>query len=653
MINNKGCLFALFWMLALTNVFAQSDEVKKANELYGNYSYVDAIKVYEKIVDQGYVSQEILQKLGNSYFFKAEYNKALKPYEILFSKLNSGEYKKVDPEYYYRYAQCLKSAERYTESNQVMEMFVSLVGAKNPTAVIYEKNKDYLAEVKRNSGRVDVKPTGVNTEYSEYGPAFYQNDIVFTANRKPGLFGKRSEWTGEGMYNLYTAEGENEKISTSKKISDVSTDLNESTAVFTKDGKTMYFTRNNPPKNLKTRDKTILLKIFKAEKDDRGNWKNIKELPFTSNVYSTAHPALSPDEKYLYFASNMPGTLGESDIFRVEIKSDGTYGKPENLGDKINTKARETFPFVTSDNVLYFASDGLPGLGGLDIFASKIGKDGTFSECQNVGRKLNSPYDDFALILDPVRNIGYFSSNRPGGKGSDDIYFFKQNRPLRFGCFKNLNGVVKDKLTNEVIPDVHVTLMDRVYETFGEDTSKADGSFVFVEENAIPCEEEFVQLRALKEGYEAAEEKVVVDNENNYHEIFLTPRQRKIEVGTDLAKIFGIKDIYFDFDKSNIRPDAQVQLSQIVAVMKEHPTMVIEVKSYTDSRGSASYNRALSDRRAKSTVQWIVSQGISPDRISGKGYGEDMLVNKCSDGVPCTEEEHQANRRSEFIIVKM
>lgn len=638
-------------------VFAQDKkEIKKADELYSNYSYVEAIKIYQRIMDQGYVNQDILQKLGDSYFFKADYAAALKPYEILFQKLNSGEYKKVDAEYYYRYAQCLKSAERYTESNEIMDKFVSLVGKKDPLANLYDKKKDYLAEIKRNSGRVEVKTTQVNTKYSEYGPAFYQGGIVFTANRKPSVFGLRSEWTGEGMYNIYIAEGKNEEISGDKKMSSaINTKLNESTAVFTKDGKTMYFTRNNPPKNLKTRDKTILLKLYRAERDDKGNWVNVKELPFTSNVYSTAHPALSPDEKYLYFASNMPGTLGESDIFRVEIKSDGTFGKPENLGDKINTKSRETFPFVTSDNVLYYASDGFPGLGGLDIFAAQIGKDGKLSDNQNVGRALNSPYDDFALILDPKENIGYFSSNRPGGKGSDDIYFFKQNRPLVFGCFKKLRGVVKDALTKEVIADAKVVVSDRTYdETFGTTNTQKDGTFLFSDDMSIPCDEGYVHLKAEKEEYEAVEDKVVLsDEEETFHEILLTPSKRKIEVGTNLADVFGIKDIYFDFDKSNIRPDAAVQLSQIVAVMKDHPTMVIEVKSHTDSRGSASYNRALSDRRVKSTIKWIVSQGIAADRIFGKGYGEDQLVNKCSDGVPCTEAEHQANRRSEFIIVKM
>lgn len=651
MRNYKMYILAITLFSNVLLVFSQEKQMQKANEMYKNYAYIDAIKIYENIAKKGFVNQELLERLGNSYYFNAEYDKASTWYEKLFE---NKEYK-VQPEYYYRYALSLKSLGKYAESDQMMSKFVEITGADDTRAILFEEHKDYREEIKENSNRLELLQTGVNTEHSEYGTAFYGDKVIFAASNT-SLIKPVSKWTGESFYDLY--EANRDSISLSKKTlfsSKINTKFNESTAVFTKDGKTVYFTRNNYV-NKKVRmdsENTILLKILRATKDDRGNWGNIVEMPFNSNTYSVAHPALSPDEKYLYFASDMPGTLGSSDIFRVEILENG-YGKPENLGNIINTSGRESFPFISKDNVLYYSSDGYPGLGGLDIFATKLYDNGTTSRVINIGEPGNSVDDDFCFVIDKESKVGFLTSNRTGGKGKDDIYGFYERIPLNFTCNKILKGVVKNSETMEIISGATVSLSGKKMDLLKTEASDPAGGFAFGEE-FINCQDSHFYLKGEKEGYETAEVKVEMKGKGKeiHYEILLKPRVIKVTEGDDLAKVFKIENIYFDFDKSNIRYDASVQLAKILEVMKEYPNMKIDVRSHTDSRGSDSYNLALSDRRAKSTVKWIIDNGIDASRITGKGYGETQLTNHCSNGVKCTPEEHQANRRSEFIIISL
>ena len=399
----------------------------------------------------------------------------------------------------------------------------------------------------------------------------------------------------------------------------MNTPFNESTAAFTKDGNTIYFTRNNyVNKKLGTdMENTILLKILRSTKDKSGKWSKAEELPFNSDQYNVAHPALSPDGKYLYFASDMAGSFGNSDIYRVEILANGQFGKPENLGNIINTAGRESFPFVSDDNVLYYSSDGIPGLGGLDIFAVKFKDDGTKTKPMNIGQPGNSADDDFCFVIDASTRLGFLSSNRPGGKGRDDIYTFHEDVPLEFSCERPIKVVIKNAKTKEVIPGYY--------------------------------------LRGEKQKFETAEVNLTLkeDGDDELYEILLKPKEVNLKKGMDLAKVFEIQEIKFDLGKADIRPDAELELIKIVEAMKQYPRMKIDIRSHTDSRGSDSFNMKLSDRRAKSTMNWIISQGIAKNRLKAKGYGETRLVNRCKNGVPCTEEEHQQNRRSEFIITAM
>ena len=643
--------FSVALLSSTSLLFAQPEkELEKANEMYKNFSYVDAIKIYERIAQKGFVNQEMLQSLGNAYYYNAEYKKALPWYEQLFQE---GKYK-VKPEYYYRYAQTLKSVGDYTQADKMMAKFVELTNANDTRAALFEENKDYQTVIKNNSGRFRLNNASINTENSEYGTALYGDKIVFAGatdarKAKHGV----SQWTGESFYDLYEAEHFDQKLGNRKPFSSsVNTQFNESTPVFTKDGNTMYFTRNNYVNKKLGSDieNTILLKILRATKDKNGNWGDIVEVPFNSDQYNVAHPALSPDEKYLYFASDMPGSFGNSDIFRVEILGDNQYGTPENLGNIINTAGRESFPYISKDNVLYYSSDGIPGLGGLDIFAVKFNADGSTSKPVNIGMPGNSADDDFCFVFNSDSKIGFLTSNRPGGKGKDDIYSFHEDKPLLFSCQKNIKGIVKDAKTKAIIANAKVILSDKVMKEVSTDLSKTDGTFTFEKVN---CNDSHYYLRGEKEKYETAEMNVTVGKDEVVYEILLNPRQVAIEKGMDLAKVFEIKEIKFDYNKANIRPDAEVELTKIVEVMREYPKMKIDIRSHTDSRGADSYNLKLSDRRAKATLEWIVKQGIDRKRLKAKGYGETRLVNGCSNGVPCTEEEHQENRRSEFIVVAM
>ena len=643
--------FSVALLSSTSLLFAQPEkELEKANEMYKNFSYVDAIKIYERIAQKGFVNQEMLQSLGNAYYYNAEYKKALPWYEQLFQE---GKYK-VKPEYYYRYAQTLKSVGDYTQADKMMAKFVELTNANDTRAALFEENKDYQTVIKNNSGRFQLNNASINTENSEYGTALYGDKIVFAGatdarKAKHGV----SQWTGESFYDLYEAEHFDQKLGNRKPFSSsVNTQFNESTPVFTKDGNTMYFTRNNYVNKKLGSDieNTILLKILRATKDKNGNWGDIVEVPFNSDQYNVAHPALSPDEKYLYFASDMPGSFGNSDIFRVEILGDNQYGTPENLGNIINTAGRESFPYISKDNVLYYSSDGIPGLGGLDIFAAKFNADGSTSKPVNIGMPGNSADDDFCFVFNSDSKIGFLTSNRPGGKGKDDIYSFHEDKPLLFSCQKNIKGIVKDAKTKAIIANAKVILSDKVMKEVSTDQSKTDGTFTFEKVN---CNDSHYYLRGEKEKYETAEVNVTVGKDEVVYEILLNPRQVAVEKGMDLAKVFEIKEIKFDYNKANIRPDAAVELTKIVEVMREYPKMKIDIRSHTDSRGADSYNLKLSDRRAKATLEWIVKQGIDRKRLKAKGYGETRLVNGCSNGVPCSEEEHQENRRSEFIITAM
>jgi outer membrane protein OmpA-like peptidoglycan-associated protein/tetratricopeptide (TPR) repeat protein len=637
------------------NSFSQSgkNNLAKAEQYYNKLAFVDAITTYERIFSKGYKSQEMLQKLGNSYYFKADLVNAAKWYGELFQLTQ-----KVAPEYYYRYSQSLKAIKNYEKADEMLRSFNQKSG-NEIRAKLATSQKNYLELIKKNSGRYTIKNAVINSKYSDYGSTFWNNKLIFTSARDTtGLMRRTHRWTGESFTNLYSAELISEdSLSTPKKFgTNLNSKFNESTPVFTKDGKTIYFTRNNYLKGKKGKDskKSTLLKIYKANLVDN-QWTNITDLPFDNDEYDVAHPTLSDDEKTLYFASNMPGTLGQSDLYKVAINSDGTYGKPINLGNVINTEGRETFPMITSEGELYFSSDGHPGLGGLDIFVSKLEKDGSYKKVLNVGEPLNSSLDDFGFIINEKTKIGYITSNRDGGIGGDDIYQFKEIKKIDYGCEQLLTGMAIDIETKLPLINVKISLSDENYNTIKEVFTDKEGKFYL---GIVDCQSKYY-LKTNKNEYTSSETLVITTNESGktYVPIEIEKTVKVIKVNDDLCKVFGIKTIYFDLDKSCIRTDAAVELAKILDVLEQNSTMEIDIRSHTDCRNTANYNLNLSNNRAKSTLNWFVEKGINKSRLTARGYGETQLLNNCAceptNKSNCTEEEHQINRRSEFIIKKL
>jgi outer membrane protein OmpA-like peptidoglycan-associated protein len=647
----KRILYTTLLVLYASLGQSQQRAMLKGDKQYDQYAYVDAIKTYERIYSKGYKSPELLQKLGNAYYFKADLEDAAKWYGELFDQSPSG----LEPEYYYRYAQSLKAVKDYTKADKMMEEFRKVNG-NDSRAKLASNQKNYLEQIKKNYGRFTIDNcANINTMYSDYGSSFHNEKLVFCSARNLSTIANNKQgWTAEDFTDLYESTIlQDGKLSIPSNVSKVlNTKYHESTPVFTKDGQTVYFTRNNYLNSSRGMDEksTTLLKIYKATLK-AGKWTNVTTLPFNSDLYSVAHPALSVDEKTLYFASNMPGTLGQSDIFKVAILGEDSYGKPVNLGSTINTEGRETFPFISAENELYLASDGHPGLGGLDVYVSPIqGKDTGYGELVNLGEPLNSSKDDFAFLINTDTREGYVTSNREGGKGSDDIYSFRETKKLVKACEQLLAGILTDAKTGAIITNAKVVLSDDNYKEQKTVITDNEGKYYL---GSVGCGAKYV-IRTEASGYNTKETPTLISMETGktYVPIDLEQTLQQVAVGDDLAKTLNIPIIYFDLDKSFIREDAAVELAKVLDVMTQNPGMKIDVRSHTDCRNTAQYNIALSQRRNKETIAWLVEKGIDKKRLTGRGYGETKLTNRCKDGVECSEEEHQANRRSEFIVVK-
>lgn len=639
--------------LGNTDLYAQAG-VKAGAKQYDQWAYMETITLYEKVVKRGHDTQAVLEKLGNAYYFNARYAQAKPHYEKLISQYGSS----LPAEYYYRYAETLQNTGDQDLAKTYYNEFVNKTGNQTQIAKIRKNEAELQAQIQANSGRYDkVTNLPINTPMADYGSYVHNGLLYFTSARDSGSLSKRQHtWTGDAFTSLFTAEVSSshpEQPGKVKRIKgNVKTPLNESSAVVTSDGNTMYFTSNNHRGNRRKYDSNYntKLKIFRAQMVN-GKWDSIAELPFNSDEFNTAHPALSADGYTLYFSSDRPGGYGESDLYRVRINNK-SYSTPENLGPEINTEARETFPFVSANNELYFSSNGRVGLGGLDVYAVKTQKNGLLGEVQNLGAPVNSPYDDFAYYIDSNTKYGYFSSNREEGKGNDDIYSFYENRALQLACEQLLKVKVIDAKTGEVLPNATVSLYNAMYTNKALSNHYANSYYTF--DVPFECGETY-RIRAENTDYFAKEATVTLANHSGETEQLIALEREKIEIkkGDDLFKVLELNPIYFDLDKHNIRKDASDELAKVLAVLEEYPQMKIDIRSHTDSRASHKYNEALSDRRAKSTRNWLISKGISASRLTAKGYGERELVNTCSDGVNCTEEQHQANRRSEFIVVEM
>tara|TARA_R110002051_G_scaffold325854_1_gene432241 strand:- start:10530 stop:12473 length:1944 start_codon:yes stop_codon:yes gene_type:complete len=632
----------LLIILMVSGTYAQNGKVKKANEDFESYSYIDARKIYLKVIEDGYESAQVYQKLGDTYYYNSEYKEASKWYKKLIEKYPDT----IEPEYTYRIAQSFKSIGAYEASEKLMSSYISS-SANSSIAREYKNNYNKIENtINLESKNYEVKNLTSDLSSSDFGPSFYGDKIVYASTSVNTTGDKIHDWNGLPYLDLFVTEiDKNGMLTNSIPLpGDINTSYHESSATFTKDGKTVYFTRNNfiNGKKKRGKNKLISLKIFKATKKADGSWSNIKELPFNDDSYSVAHPALSIDEKRLYFSSDMPGTIGKSDLWYVDILQNGLYGSPINLGSKINTEARENFPFISENNNLYFSSDGHIGLGGLDIFVVSLDEDS--KKIVNLKKPINTNLDDFGFIINETKRVGYLSSNREGVEGSisDDIYLVTEN------CNIIIKGIVSDKNTGELLPGSTVLLIDSDNTIVSQMKIGIDATYSF--NGDIDCGMRYSVRGINKEKEYQPDEKIITTP--------LTSNVLKVDLAlsppdcpvNDLGCRLALQPIYFDFDKHSIRPDAEVELAKILQAMKEYPKMIIHIESHTDSRGDNSYNEILSERRAQSTLEWLVRKGIDRNRLSAKGYGESKLMNNCSDSKICSEKEHQLNRRSIFII---
>ncbi|GAB1858471.1 OmpA family protein [Flavobacteriaceae bacterium MHTCC 0001] len=627
--------------------FSQSRVTKKISRNYDNLAYIKTTEILLKVANKGYESVDLYQKLGNSYYFNNNMEEATKWYGKLMAM---NEY--IDAEYYFRYAQTLKSLEQYKEADKWMQKFYE----NKPTdsrAKAFKSSKNYLSKIDAVSEkRIEIKNLAINSPLSDFGSVQYKDKLIVASSRGGG---KLYKWNRQPFLDLYVVEKDNDAYSKIAAFSEaINTKYHESTATFNLKDSIMYFTRNNYDGKRLGKDATYTnrLQIFRARLQQDNSWAHIEPIGFNSADYSVAHPAINASGTRLYFASDMPGTTGSSDLYVAEVNKGGLLGYPVNLGTIINTEGQETYPFINTKGDLYFASNGFPSLGGLDIYVIRNfekqylkGQTRDF-KIENLGKPINSAQDDFAYFENLKTKEGFFTSNRKGGKGDDDIYTFTILDK------KNIQGVVKDENTGLIIPGATVVL----YDAMGKEMDRviADETAKFSFEVDRKTKEYLV--RVYKGTYATDEKRLKINAIDRKTPIELELRRDKqdLTLGDDLAKLLDIPMIYFDLNKANIRKDAAVELQKIIAVMGAHPNMTIEVRSYTDSRATKAYNKTLSAERNKATINYLTEVGkIETSRVSGMGYGESQLVNACADGVKCSESKHQANRRSEFIIKRL
>jgi outer membrane protein OmpA-like peptidoglycan-associated protein/tetratricopeptide (TPR) repeat protein len=572
--------------------------------------------------------------------------------EIAYAKLLSLK-EGILLEDYFNYSKILKANGKYEEAFMCMDKFAEL--KPNDLRVKdYKAHKAELPELLKDDGKYKLVNISLNTDDDDFGTSYFKNNIVFASTRATAKMIKRtSNWNGKPYLNMYISEVSESQLK-DPEIFDKGLDgkLHDGPASFNKEGTYIAFTRNNYDD--KSKDKVVELQIYFSSYLD-GKWSEPIPFAFNNETYSAGHPCLTADGKTMYFTCDMPGGFGGADIYRTTKNAKGEWAQPENLGDKLNTEGDETFPFFEETNGrLLFVSDGRFGLGGTDIFISNI-NGSSFDNPINAGAPLNTRYDDFSIIADGTNNKGYFSSNRTDGKGGDDIYsvdFLKWTNND-----KKLKGIAKDVNGNR-IPNTFITLLDEKGKTIDTLSTKNDAAYTFT----VNTNKQF-KLIGKNEGYTNGEseantmgKELVVVSDVILLKKEIERIEDKIKEGADLGKIVEFKAIYFDLDKYKIRSDAEPELKKIIKIMNEYPNMKIELGAHTDCRETKAYNQILSNKRAKASVDYIRKGITDPNRITGKGYGKTKLINSCSCDEKvkssCSEEEHQKNRRTEFIITK-
>lgn len=645
----KICLYIA--ILAFLPMLIVAQPIKKAQKAMDKYDYTQAVSVLKKIVGNSKYQNEAIPMLAHCYRMQ---------HDIFNTKAWYGRavtLADAKPDAFLYYGQALQATGEYSAARKMFDKYEGLV--HDGTGKMFSVHCDSVLGPWLNlKPKYEIKSVSkINTDQSDFGPSFYNGDLVYASDFMRNVTeGKKYGWTGRGYLDIMKstpdAPGEfwgemGAPTVLNNKFNQI---YHDGPSSFTANGNTAFFTRSYRDKAKKENGfKTNLLKLFYCTKTD-GDWGAVKPFFLNSPDYSIGHPALTPGGDTLYFASDMPGGEGGTDIWKCVREGEG-WSQPVNLGKVINTSENEMFPFVKSDGALYFASNGHPGYGALDVFSSKE-VSGAWSTPQNLHRPINGSFDDFALAFVPEAENGFFSSNRPGGVGNDDIYAFRKlnieepkeiKKPVaELTC---LSGYVKDKVSKNPLENATVFILNPNTGKVLVLKTDADGFY----KTCVETPADYV-VKAMKPTYISdclpfAVEQLKPGTTLN------APRDLMLDK-LELDRIFKIENIYYDFDKYYIRADAEPELQKLITIMRENPINV-ELGSHTDCRGSFAYNDRLSQNRAEAAVRYIVyTGGINVSRITAKGYGEHQLTNKCADGVFCSEEDHQLNRRTEFKITE-
>jgi outer membrane protein OmpA-like peptidoglycan-associated protein/tetratricopeptide (TPR) repeat protein len=623
-------------ILSSFSLIAQNKSTAKADKHFNQLEFVDAAKDYQKLVEDGKADNYVYAQLAESYYNVFDTKNAERYY---YQALENNP--APNSEMIYKYAQMLKANGKYAQSNEYMAKFADMRPSDH-RAMAFRENPNYIPKILERGKKFRVENMEINSNFSDFGGTFKDGKLYIASARDKS--GSNYGWNDEPYLDIFVSTKNSEGGYGTPEVvkGKVNTSYHEGDVDFSSDGKTMYFSResffeNEFVKDSVSKNKLGSIQMFKATSlGDKDKWDNVEALNITKD-YSAKNPSVSKDGKTLYFASDMPGGFGLFDIYKAPINEDGTIGTPLNLGQKVNTEGQEMFPYIGDDGTLYFSSNAHLGLGGLDVFITKE-IDGRMAPIRNIGIPINSNSDDFAFSIDDATGEGFVSSNRPGGVGSDDIYRTMKLAPL-FDTM--ITATVVDDTTGSPVEGATVTLYDDKGNKLVSKETNAEGIAEFMVEAGQDTE-----LEIVRDGFESQRIPVKGTQEEEVNiRVSLSPIEKLIA-----ADRINLDPIYFDFDKSNITSKAAFELDKLVQIMNKYPEMVIRATSHSDSRGSDSYNLSLSDRRAKTTVQYIISKGIDKSRITGEGKGETEPKVAC--GAGCTKEEFAMNRRSEFIIVE-
>jgi outer membrane protein OmpA-like peptidoglycan-associated protein/tetratricopeptide (TPR) repeat protein len=620
----KNLYIALSFVVISITVSAQNKNTKIADKLFARFEYVDAVKEYQKLVENGKADPYVYKQLADANYNMFNSAEAIKWYKKATET-------QQDAETYYRYAQMLKAEGKYDDANKQMKKFAAAAPSDLRTKA-FNENPNYIPSLLDKDKLFDVKSSDISSDKSDFGAVLYDNSLYFASARNGAR--KNYGWTEEPFLDIYKADYNTDgTITNASPVTELNSKWHDGPITISADGKTAYFAsesykeKQSSPKDKKANAKYSQVYLFSATKNG-DSWGTPSSLPFNDKSFSNSNPSLSRDGKTLYFSSNRPSSVGGTDIWKVAVNADGTYGEPQNLGNKVNTEGNESFPFIADDNkTLYFASSGKQGFGGLDVYQIDL----TNGEATNLGKPVNTEKDDFAFTFNESKKIGFLSTNR---SGKDDIFIVN---PI---CAVDVLIVVTNAKTGEILANASVSILDDKKNVIATEMSNAKGEVSY----KVECDRAYV-IQASKDGFEG---NTFAVTKSKGPKAKVDAALQPIEVIVTETEII-LKPIYFEYDKSNITQEGAFELDKLVQVMKNNDKMVILAKSHTDSRGSDKYNLTLSERRSKSTVQYIISKGIVASRISGKGMGELEPKEVCN---PCTEAQHALNRRSEFLIVK-